>query len=204
MRGAGRSREQPGIFIVPAAGGGTPTLVREEGSNPRFDATGTRIYFQRAPRRRTRARQRRPPATPTRSSTRVPRTPLELVPSPDGRWIAFEERWRTYVAPFAAERPADRDRPDGEGVAGGAGLARRGLEPALVRRLHTIHWTLGADLYTRDLARRSRSSRDGAEKPDEPEAAGVAIGFEQASDKPSGHDRAGRRAHRHHDAGRTR
>ena len=169
--------EQPGIFIVPAAGG-APTLVREEGSNPRFDATGTRLYFQ----------ERRGDRTVLASVTTGnafeivharSENALELVPSPDGRWIAFEERWRTYVAALPQSgRPIE------------IGPTSKAFPVARVSRdsgwsLHwsdadTIHWTLGADLYTRDLAKTFAFARDGADKPDEPEAAGVAIGFEQA------------------------
>ena len=175
--------EQPGIFIVPAAGG-APTLVREEGSNPRFDATGTRLFFQ----------ERRGDRTVLASVTTGnafeivharSENAVELVPSPDGRWIAFEERWRTYVAALPQSgRPIE------------IGPTTKAFPVARVSRdsgwnLHwsdadTIHWTLGADLYTRDLAKTFAFARDGAEKPDEPEAAGVAIGFEQASDTPAG------------------
>ena len=160
--------EQPGIFIVPAAGG-APTLVREEGSNPRFDATGTRLYFQ----------ERRGDRTVLASVTTGnafeivharSENALELVPSPDGRWIAFEERWRTYVAALPQSgRPIE------------IGPTTKAFPVARVSRdsgwnLHwsdadTIHWTLGADLYTRDLAKTFAFARDGAEKPDEPEAA---------------------------------
>jgi imidazolonepropionase-like amidohydrolase len=175
--------EQPGIFIVPA-GGGPATLVREEGSNPRFDATGTRIYF------RERRGDRTVLASVTTGNAREvvharSENALELVPSPDGKWIAFEERWRTYVAALPQSgRPIE------------IGPTTKAFPVARVSRdsgwgLHwsdarTIHWTLGADLYTRDLAKTFAFVRDGAEKPDEPETAGVAIGFEQASDKPSG------------------
>jgi imidazolonepropionase-like amidohydrolase/Tol biopolymer transport system component len=175
--------EQPGIFVVPAAGG-APTLVREEGSNPRFDATGTRLYFQ----------ERRGDRTVLASVTTGnafevvharSENATELVPSPDGRWIVFEERWRTYVAALPQSgRPIE------------IGPTTKALPVARVSRdsgwsLHwsdadTLHWTLGADLYTRDLAETFAFARDGAAKPDEPEAAGVAIGFEQPSDTPAG------------------
>ncbi len=176
--------EQPGIFIASAAGGGTAALVREEGSNPRFDGTGARIYFQ----------ERRGDRTVLASVTTGnaweivharSENALELVPSPDGKWVAFEERWRTYVAALPQSgRPIE------------IGPSTKAFPVARVSRdsgwsLHwsdprTIHWTLGADLYTRDLARTFAFMRDGADKPDEPETAGVAIGFEQASDKPAG------------------
>jgi len=175
--------ETPGIFIVPASGG-APTLVREEGARPRFDATGTRVYFQ----------ERRGDKTVLASVTTGNAAEIvharsenatELVPSPDGRWVAFEERWRTYVAALPQSgRPID------------VSPAAKAFPVARVSRdsgwdlhwsgPHTIHWTLGPELFTRELTKTFAFVRDGAEKPDEPEAAGVPIGFEQAADKPAG------------------
>ena len=88
--------ERPGIYIVPAAGG-EPVLVREEGSRPRFDPTGARLYFQE------RRGDRVVLASVTTGNAQEivharSENATELVPSPDGRWVAFEERWRTYVA----------------------------------------------------------------------------------------------------------
>ena len=160
--------EQPGIFIVPAAGG-APTLVREEGSNPRFDATGTRLYFQ----------ERRGDRTVLASVTTGnafeivharSENALELVPSPDGRWIAFEERWRTYVAALPQSGRPIEIGPTTQGVPGGPRLARLGLEPALVRRGHhsldarrgSLHARPGEDVRVRPRRRRqARRARGG-------------------------------------------
>jgi imidazolonepropionase-like amidohydrolase/Tol biopolymer transport system component len=175
--------EKPGIFIVPAAGG-APVLLREEGSKARFDRTGERVYFQE------RRGDRTVLASVTTGNAREivharTENAIELVPSPDGRWVAFEERWRTYVAalpqsgrpieigPTAKAFPVSRISRD-------SGWGLHWSSPT------TIHWTLGGDLFTRELAKTFAFVQGGAEKPDEPEAAGVAIGFEQASDKPTG------------------
>jgi len=50
----------------------------------------------------------------------------------------------------------------------------------------TLHWTLGPELFSRDLRRTFAFVEGGAEKPAEPEAKGGPIGFSAASDAPSG------------------
>ena len=88
----------------------------------------------------------------------------QIVPSPDGRWVAFEERFRTYVAAFPRTgRPVD------------VGPAAQAYPVQRVSRdagfyLHwsgdsrRLHWALGPELFTRELAssfavRRRRSGQ---------------------------------------------
>ena len=174
----------------------TPVLVREEGTSPRFDAHRHAHLLPGAARRSHGARQR---DDRQRLGDR-PRALGERHASWCRRRTASGWRSRSGGAPTSrrCRRPAGRSR---------SARPRKAFPVARVSRDSgwDLHWSDAAhdpldarrrSLHARPGARRSRSSRDGAEKPDEPEAAGVAIGFEQASDKPSGHHRAGRRAHR--------
>jgi hypothetical protein len=54
--------------------------------------------------------------------------------SPDGKWLAFCERFNAFIAPFVPDRPRDRPRPQERLPARRARLARRGREPAVVGR----------------------------------------------------------------------
>ena len=177
--------EQPGIFIASAAGGGTPTLVREEGSNPRFDATGARIYFQE------RRGDRTVLASVTTGNAWRDR-PRAIRERPGAGAVAGRQVGgvRGAVAHLrrgaAAERPADRDRPDAPRRS--RSRASRAT-PAGACTGRTLAPSTGrsAPISTRATWRKTFAFvRDGADKPDEPETAGVAIGFEQASDKPAG------------------
>ncbi len=58
----------------------------------------------------------------------------QIVPSPDGKWVAFAERYHAYVAPFPRTGPADRPGPDDRGLSDGAHLRDAGIQPALVGR----------------------------------------------------------------------
>ena len=85
----------PGIYVVSLDGvdGGEPSLVRESGAEPRFDHTGERVYF----------RERRDDKTVLASvefdgSEEIfhleSENATQIVPSPDGRWVAFVERFK--------------------------------------------------------------------------------------------------------------
>jgi imidazolonepropionase-like amidohydrolase/Tol biopolymer transport system component len=178
--------QDTGIFVVPAAGG-EPTKVRDGGVDPQFDHTGERIYF----------RDRREEKFVLASVTLEGGDEIvhfqsdnatQIAPSPDGRWVAFAERYKAYVAAFPRTgRTVD------------LGPAVKGFPVAQISRdaglyLHwsgdgrRVHWGLGPELFTRDLARTFTFLAAGGDgqKPAEPETKGVPIGFTAKSDKPSG------------------
>ena len=108
-----------GIYVVPADGSAPPRLVREGGSEPSFDVTGKRVFV-------TDSRQGKTvlvsvgigdPDSPLSGGDDVvhfqSENATQIVPSPDGKWVAFAERWHAFVAPFPHTGRADRSRPDG-------------------------------------------------------------------------------------------
>lgn len=174
----------PGIYIVPAAGG-TPRKVTDSGQEPLFNRDGTRVFV----------RDRRGEQTVLRSVTLdgadeivhvQSENAIQIVPSPDNKWVAFEERFKTWVMPFPATgRPAT------------IGPGSTAYPVAQVSRdagfsLHwsgdsqRIHWTLGPELFTRELTRTYAFVDGGQEKPAEPETAGIPIGLTATSDVPAG------------------
>ncbi|MCL4813479.1 MAG: PD40 domain-containing protein, partial [Vicinamibacteraceae bacterium] len=201
--------ERPGIYVVAVNGGsgvagggeveggaaeggapasrgpgeGRPILVREGGVDPQFDHTGTRIYF----------RERRGEKSALASVTLeggdeivhlLSENATSIVPSPDGRWVAFAERFRTWVAPFPRSgRPVDiGPRTTGYPVARVSRDAGFSIHWSADSR--RLHWTLGPELFTRDLAKTFSFVEGGEPAPAEPEAKGVAIGFTVESDRP--------------------
>jgi imidazolonepropionase-like amidohydrolase/Tol biopolymer transport system component len=183
----------PGIYVVNADGSGEPLLVRDGGSDPQFDHTGRRVYF----------RERRNEKFVLASieldgSDEVVHfqsdNATQIVPSPDGTWVAFAERWHAYVAAFPQSgRPIDL----GPRVAAFpvAQISRdAGMYLHWSGDSRKVHWALGPEYFTRDLARTfsflatgdaSGTGPQAADKP-EPEAKGVPIGFVTKSDVPTG------------------
>ena len=183
--------EDAGIHVVPASGG-EPILVREGGAQPEFDHTGTRIYFRDF---RNANYTLVSVGVPTSASLVPGRDEIEHVRSPNatqyaiapnGQWLAFEERFKTFIAPFPRTGrvieigpatqafPVQRVSRDAGFFLHWSGDSKR------------LHWTLGPELFTRDLARTFSFVEGGQAKPDEAEAKGTSIGFTAKSDKPAG------------------
>lgn len=173
-----------GIYVVPASGGPS-SLVREGGSGAVFDATGDRIFFSGSEG-----------GTPALQSVELDGSDLithytganvqEWTVSPDGAWIAFVEGWRTYIARFshAGRSVALSSSASGypvQRVSEGTGMYLHWSADS--RRLH---WTLGPEYFTRDLAETFTFLDGAGDEPAEPEAEGVSIGFRAAVDRPSG------------------
>ena len=183
--------DDAGIHVVPTAGG-TSLLAHESGSDPEFDHTGTRIYIREV---RNEKYTLLSVGAPTVGSPLPGRDEIEhvrsdnatqIVPSPDGQWVAFEERYRTYVAAFPRTgRPVD------------VGPATQTYPVQRVSRdagyyLHwsgdsrRLFWALGPELFSRDLANSFAFVEGGQAKAAEPEAKGIPIGFTAKGDLPSG------------------
>jgi imidazolonepropionase-like amidohydrolase/Tol biopolymer transport system component len=190
--------DDPGVYVVSTTGG-EPVLVRDGGTDPEFDHTGTRIYLREVRNEKFTLFS----VSVTAGETALPgRDEIEHVrsdnatqfaPSPDGKWLAFEERFRTFVAPFPRTgRPVD------------IGPATQSYPVQRVSRdagfyLHwsgdsrRLYWALGPELYSRDLADTfafAPAAPGAAPAPrtlrTDPEAKGIPIGFTAKSDKPSG------------------
>jgi len=183
--------QDTGIYVVPAAGG-EPVLVRDSGNDPEFDHTGTRIYVREV---RNEKNTLLSVGLPAGTSALPGRDEIEHItssnatqyaPSPDGKWIAFEERFKTFIAPFPRTgRPIDigpgtqaypvqRVSRDAGFYLHWSGDSRR------------LHWALGPELFSRDLSGTFSFVEGGAPKPEPPVESGIDIGFTAKSDVPSG------------------
>ena len=178
--------EDPGLYVVPSDGSSAPRLVRENGVEPQFDTTGTRIFF----------RERRGESSSLASVNLTGGDEQVALPvrqcHPD-RAVAGREMGRVFssgITPSSRRFPAR--------VAPWISAPRSPRFPASqVSRdagmyLHwsgdsrALHWTLGPDLYTRDLSRTFTFVDQALEKPAPAEAKGVPIGFMAPSDEPEG------------------
>ncbi len=174
----------PGVFLVPVAGG-TPKKVTDGGQEPLFNRDGTRIFL----------RDRRSDQSVLRSVTLEggdeivhvqSDNAVQIVPSPDNRWVAFTERFKTYVMPLPATgRPATA-APAGTAYPVAQVSRDHGFSLHWSADSRRVHWTLGPELFTRDLTRTFAFVEGGQETPAPPETAGVPIGFTHASDTPEG------------------
>ncbi len=178
--------EDTGIFVVPVKGG-EPRKVRDAGADPQFDHTGKRIYF-----RDRRGEKFVLASVDLDGSDEVVHfqsdNATQIVPSPDGKWVAFAERWRAYVGTFPRTgRPVDLG-PNVKGYPVAQISRDAGMYLHWSGDSRQVHWALGPELFTRDVSRSFAFLNAGDQefKPAEPESKGVSIGFSVKADKPSG------------------
>jgi imidazolonepropionase-like amidohydrolase len=184
VRGALHARDR-GVYIVPASGG-TPRLVTEEGTEPRFNRRNDRLFLSGSEAGRAAllsvnlaGADRRVHVTGENAG--------QFVPSPDERFVAWVERFNGYVAPLPLTgRPVD---------------ASMGTTEYPVRRLsrdagsylhwsadsRRLYWSLGPELYQRELSQTfAFETQDTTTLRRDPEPAGTAIGFRAQHDRPAG------------------
>lgn len=174
----------PGLYVVSTDGATAPRLVREGGFEPEFDPTGQRLYFRE---QRDQFVLASVGLDGLNEQVHLQSAnAMEIARSPDGKWVAFHERWKTWVMPFPR---TGRPVTIGPGT-GGTPQARISRDAGFF--LHwsadsqRVHWSLGPELFSRDLSRTFTFLNSGLERADEPETAGINISFLTPSDAPTG------------------
>ena len=190
--------KDPGLYRIDAGGESAPVRFSRSGSNPHFGADSERVYFT-APQRWDRQLLRSLPLLSTGETE--PRdhagskVATEMRVSPDGRWLAFAERFDAHVVPFA---PASKAIEVGPAT---PGLPVRNVSTDDGAYLHfsgdgsTLYWSLGPELFERELedvfaatdeADEDGQGDDGEDDDDEAEEqqAGIDLGFDVDAYRP--------------------
>jgi imidazolonepropionase-like amidohydrolase/Tol biopolymer transport system component len=174
--------ENTGIYTMPA-GGGEMKKIRDGGSTPIFNASGDRIFYQQGTNFRSTDLNGQDEKHHFSSEYA-----LGFTPSPDNKWIAFHELYKVYIAPMPEV---------GSDITLSANT--RAIPVTHVARdagyyLHwsgdgqKLHWTLGEEYFTVELAE-AFDFLSGGEKNEElplGENDGIMIGLELEIDKPDG------------------
>jgi len=174
----------PGVYRIPAAGG-EPVFMTDDGSTPQFGAANDRVFLSgRDGDKQT--------LISVDMSGEDERTHLtsewasEFAISPDGNWIGWTERFNAYVAPFVqAGRPITISA-EGKSLPQTRVTRDAGEWLSWSGDSRRLQWSLGPELFTRDL-NQSFAFVDGA--PDElpePEERGINLGFTARADVPEG------------------
>ncbi len=172
-----------GLYVMDADGGDA-RLVTEDGRDPRFTADGARVTFLTGG-----GLSKRFESVDLDGSDEQTHFTLEyatdVVPSPDGRYVAFVEAFNVYVAPFP--------------LAGGAVALNKDTQAIPVARvskdagadLHwldneTLRWTIGPEVFTRTLDQTFAFRPDAPDTLPEPAASGTPVGLMAQADQPQG------------------
>ncbi|MES2900322.1 MAG: amidohydrolase family protein [Pseudomonadota bacterium] len=184
-----------GVYRVAADGRGKPALVTDDGRNPQFGADGNHLYVTRTAS-----------SNEVDSMTSLVRIRLDKYEehpivkgefvtnfnvSPDGAWLAYGERFHTWVTPLPM---AGRVVTIGEKT---ESLPVRQLDTDAGDNLHwagdsnSLHFSLGDQLFTRDMkvafapasadAKKDKAALEALAK-----QPGVRIGFKAKAATPRG------------------
>ncbi|MEM7052687.1 MAG: amidohydrolase family protein [Acidobacteriota bacterium] len=170
----------PGVYHQPLEGGGKPRLVTRDGFDPHFGGTSDRVFVTRFGDDR-RLISLELDGDDEREHVHS-KAATELRVSPDGRWLAFRERFKAFVTPLVAIGKSVEISPKGTSLP----LAQ--VSQAAGEYLHwsgdsqRLYWALGATLSTLEVERAFAEDRG-----DEPlPVLEREIGFSVASDRPEG------------------
>mgnify|MGYP000019246719 CR=1 FL=1 len=174
---------ETGIYVARADGQGEPQRITKDGEAPQFGADGRSLYVTR--------QQRSSEVDSLKKLVRIElatREELEVAKSefataftvsPDGQWLGFTERFHTYVVPLPPSGKALSVGPKAEAV------PVRKLDLNAGDYLHwsgdsqRLHYALGNELFSVDLAAAAQASFKPAEH-------GLKIGPTLAVDRPQG------------------
>lgn len=174
-----------GIYAV-SVDGSDMVKVTDQGSRPQFAASNDRIFLQR-----------------TRAVTNTDDRKLVSIGldgkdeqehfsstwathyrvSPDGKWIAFIERFHVYVAPFVQTGKTIHLGPGQKGIPMLKASEEAGNWIHFSGDGQALHWSLGPNLFTLPVSMESMTS---SKEDERTEPVQTAIGFDVAHDKPSG------------------
>ncbi len=168
-----------------AADGGEAHLIQENGTDPRFNATGERIYFQEGGGLNKTYKSVRLDGGDERTHFTM-KYADDVVPSPDGQWVAFTELFNAYIAPFPMTGDAIDLNKDTRAIPVKQVTRDAGTSLHWSGDSQRLHWVIGPEYFTRSLTE-SFDFLDGA--PEELPAidtTGVPIGLTLETDVPSG------------------
>ena len=188
--GGGRLRserygEETGIYAMPATGKGTMTRISREGRDAHFGASSDRVYFTKS------GEEERILASVDllgrdEHEHLSSKWATQFVVSPDGQWVAFQERYNAYVAPFPTTNKKHEIGPDAKSIPIAKVSHDAGDFLHWSKDSDALRWSLGPELYERKLSD-AFAFLDGApETLPEPPTTGQNIGFKVETDRPEG------------------
>ena len=180
---------ETGVYAVAADGKSAARKIDDSGSSPQFGFDNDFVYLtQMGVEKEVELFTKLRRVKLDRSeSIEVAKSEFatEFAISPDGKWLAFAERFHTYVAPMPTVGKSIDIGPKMEA------LPVKQLDVNSGEYLHwsgdsqRVHFTLADELFTRDLKDAFAFAPGAPEELPEPAEQGVKIGFVERADAPS-------------------
>ena len=177
-----------GVYAVPFAAG-EPELVTDDGVRPHFGADPERLYVQRWSGsdvdRKTQLVSVDLDGSEERTEAESSRA-QEYRVSPDGRWLAWRERFHVFIAPYVRTGRKLEIGPETSSLPVSRVSKEAGEYLHWSGDSRSLHWSLGPEVFTRDLTD-AFAFLEGApeELPEAPER-GIDLSFDVTADVPDG------------------
>jgi imidazolonepropionase-like amidohydrolase/Tol biopolymer transport system component len=181
----GKWSMEPGIYVA-SDSGGKPTRVSKTGFDPQFTPDGERVLF---------SDEFEDTQLVLKSVTLAghdERTHLrgaevtEFSVSPDGRWLAFTERYNAFLAPFTLTGRTVEIGSKSESIPVTQVSKRSGEFLRWSAASDRLYWAHGPTLYSRDLSDAFAFLAGAPEELPEPVEEGIDLGFKVDADLPGG------------------
>jgi imidazolonepropionase-like amidohydrolase/Tol biopolymer transport system component len=181
-----------GVFVVSTDGKGTPRLLADEGRMPQFGKDNEHVYLTRTIKNEkdeeewtTRLIRLKLDRSEERAIVKGEFT-SDFALSPNGEWLAFRERFHTYVMPLPLAGSIITIKAKMEA------LPFKQLDVNAGDYLHwsgdsrSLHYSLGDELFSRELKDAFAFVPGAPAELPKPAEAGRRIGFRESADKPGG------------------
>ena len=179
----------PGVYAVGADGKSAPRKIADRGAAPQFGADNEHVYITEFGVEKEVDLYAKLQRVKLDRSEKVEVAKSEFASefalSPDGKWLAFAERYHAYITPMP---------PVGKSIPISAKLEQAPVQQLDVNAGEYLHWSgdsrrvyfaLGNELFTRELKDEFTSMPDAPAEAAKPSERGASIGFTIGADAPS-------------------
>ncbi len=173
-----------GLYWV-SSQGGESTLITEQGIRPHFGSQNDRVYFLGFGEEKRILKSIELDGSDPRDHLESTNA-SEFSVSPDGRWVAWAERFNAYIAPFVPTGQTLTVTPKS------TALPITKVSRDAGEYLHwsgdsaRLYWALGPELFSRDLTEAFQFMAGSPEELPGPPEQGINISFQEQADVPSG------------------
>ncbi len=178
----------PGIYTIPVNGGETE-MITDEGAFPKFSTTGNRIFYQTggyifgAIDKSYKSVDLSGNDETTHFTSSYGH---EFVPSPDGKWMAFSNLHKVYLAPIPKTGKTIELNPNTNSIPVKQVSSEAGYHMHWSSNSEKLHWTLGEEYFTVDLKNTFKFVNGAPDSLPEPPTEGLVLGLDLETYVPDG------------------
>ena len=175
---------QPGLYWM-SADGGKMHFIRKDGTRPIFSGDGKRIYFMSRQEGKKALKSVRLDGGDERTHF-VSKYAVAILPSPDEKWVAWQELFNIYIAPFPKTGGVIELRAETKAIPIQKVTRDAGNYLHWSKDSQKLHWVIGPQYFTRNLQETFAFVEGAPQDIPPPDSVGIDIGLYLQADKPQG------------------